>query len=73
MSRHLQGGLKLDFETADRITACCLKEAYAYMKKENKEINELDEIPEHRGADLVYNKNMMKNIKAVLEYYGETV
>jgi hypothetical protein len=66
-------GVKLDFETADKITVCCLKEAYSYMEKESEEIEQLDPIPGYKGEDLVYNKNMMKNIKAVLEYFGETV
>lgn len=66
-------GLQLDFETADRITVSCLKEAYITMNKENKKIEELDPIPGYKGEDLVYNKNMMKNIKEVLKYFGETV
>lgn len=66
-------GIKLDFETADRITVCCLKNAYDLMKNECNQIEELDEIPSHKGEDLVYNKNMMKNIKAVLNYFGESV
>ena len=43
------------------------------MSNECAEIEALDEIPVHKGEDLVYNKNMLKHIKEVLKYFGETV
>ena len=66
-------GLQLDFDTADRITILNLKDCYKTLIKENEEIQALDEIPEHKSQDLVYNINMLKHISAVLHYFGETV
>jgi hypothetical protein len=66
-------GLVLDFETADKLTVCNLKECYDRMIEECAQIEALEEIPGYKGQDLVYNKNMLKHIKAVLEYFGEYV
>lgn len=66
-------GLQLDFEAADRITILNLKDCYKTLTKENEEIQALDEIPEHKSQDLVYNINMLKHLSAVLHYFGETV
>lgn len=60
----------IDWEAADLITVTNLRDAYAYLKTENAEIEALDEIPEHKSADLVYNTNMLKALKRVLHYYG---
>ena len=66
-------GLVLDFDTADRLTVCNLKECYGRMIEECAEIEALEEIPVYKGEDLVYNKNMLKHLKAVLGYFGEHV
>ena len=66
-------GLELDFETADKITVLNLKDAYNYLQIEIEEIRALDEIPDHKAADMCYNVRMVKHIKEVLSYYGETV
>lgn len=66
-------GLELDFETADKITVLNLKDAYNYLQTEIEEIRTLDEIPDHKAADMCYNVRMVKHIKEVLSYYGETV
>lgn len=66
-------GLQLDFDTADRITILNLKDCHKTLTQENKEIEALDDIPEHKSEDLVYNIKMLKHISAVLHYFGETV
>lgn len=65
--------LTIDFETADKITVLNLKDAYTYLQKEIEEIRTLDEIPDHKAADMCYNVRMVKHIREVLSYFGETV
>jgi hypothetical protein len=77
MSSKKQKKLELDYETADKITVLCLKDAYLSMNKEVKEaldeIKNNGELPVYKKEDLVYNQSMMIHIREVLKYYGEGV
>jgi hypothetical protein len=63
----------INWEAADRITELSLLDQYEYLTSEVKEIEALDEIPEHKAADLGYNISMLKALKKVLGHYGVTV
>lgn len=60
-------GLEIDFETADRITLCTLKEQRKYLKKELKD---------HEAGcylhpeDVVNNMQMIKHLTKVIDYFG---
>jgi hypothetical protein len=70
-------GLKIDHETADRITVLCLKDSFDYMQTEIAEIDklmvELVDVPKYKMEDYVYNKRMCEAIRAVLHHYGTSV
>lgn len=67
-------GVELDFETADRILVCALKEHYNYIKKEVDEVDELERLAtESEAIAHVENLRTIKAMKLVLAYFGETV
>lgn len=67
-------GVELDFETADRILVCALKEHYEYIKKEVEEIDELERLAtESEAIAHVKNLRTIKAMKLVLAYFGEQV
>lgn len=63
----------ISWEAADLIVVENLKEQYEYLKKENAEIEALDDIPDHKAADLGYNVKMLKALRTVLKHYGVDV
>lgn len=69
--------LKIDYETADKITVCNLIDAYRSMQEDNKAIqkklSETGQIEEYKKSDMMYNITMMTHISEVLKYFGETV
>lgn len=70
-------GLKIDMETADRITVLCLKDSFDYMQTEiaevEKELAESFNVADHKMEDYIYNKRMCEAIRVVLHHYGKTV
>lgn len=67
-------GVPLDFETADRILVCALKEHYEYIKKEVDEVDELERlVTDAESVAHVENLRLIKAMKVVLKYFGETV
>ena len=67
-------GVELDFETADRILVCALKEHYEYIKKDIEEVDELTSLVTNEQAVAhVENLRTMTAMKLVLAYFGEKV
>jgi hypothetical protein len=65
-------GVELDFETADRILVCALKEHYEYIKKENDDYDDQEQkLSESQSVFYVENVRTAKAMKLVLEYFGE--
>lgn len=60
----------IDHETADLITIANLRNRYNCLEAENAELENLDQILEHNVSDLVYNLNVLKALKVVLNHYG---
>ncbi len=66
--------VQIDFETADRILVCALKEHYEYMIKENDEYEDQEEnLSESETKAYVENIRTAKAMKLVLAYFGEKV
>lgn len=67
-------GVQLDFETADRILVCALKEHYEYIKKEVDEVDELERLATNEeAASHIANLRTIKAMQIVLAYFGEQV
>ena len=67
-------GVQLDFETADRILVCALKEHYEYLLKENESYDEIDTaLSDSQTKEYVENLRTTKAMKLVLAYFGEKV
>ena len=66
----MDSGVTLDFETANAITLCCLKEQMEYLKSEQDEIESMDSVPGYKQADYFANREIMAALKKVIEYYG---
>ena len=67
-------GVQLDFETADRILVCSLKEHYNYIKKEVDAVDELERlVNEVETKNYVENLRTLKAMELVLAYFGEKV
>ena len=66
-------GVELDFETADRILVCALKEHYEYLLKENAEHCELVFTTDVQTNEYIENLRTTKAMKIVLAYFGEIV
>lgn len=67
-------GVQLDFETADRILVCALKEHLEYIKKEVDEVDELQRlVTDAEAIAHVENLRLITAMKVVLKYFGETV
>lgn len=65
-------GVELDFETADRILVCALKEHYDYIIKENDEYEDQEEnLSDSQTKAYVENIRTAKAMKLVLAYFGE--
>jgi hypothetical protein len=64
--------LELDYETADKITVLNLKEIYRCLNEDNKQLLSLDSLKDYQLRDLDYNLKLIKNLKVVLEYFGES-
>lgn len=63
-------GLRLDWETADRITLCALLDARESMQ--NDLYDHYENIRNMHADDVVYFENLISAISAVLDYYGES-
>ena len=63
-----KSGLTLDWETADKITTLCLKDAIEYLKQE---------LEDHKNGswlhpeDVAMNSVYIEAMTTVLKYYGE--
>ena len=67
-------GVQLDFETADRILVCALKEHYEYIIKENDDYEDQeDNLSEIQTKAYVENIRTAKAMRLVLAYFGEKV
>lgn len=69
-------GVRLDYETTDKIVVCTLKDQHQTLSEENEKLTSLIKEGKHFPAqvdDLVYNIQILEHIKHVLEYYGEIV
>jgi hypothetical protein len=67
-------GVELDFETADRILVCALKEHYEYIKKENDDYDVMTDLAtDSQSIDYVENLRTLTAMKLVLAYFGEKV
>ena len=65
-------GVELDFETADRILVCALKEHYEYIKKDIEEVDEITNlVTNEQAVDHVENLRTLAAMKLVLSYFGE--
>ena len=65
-------GVELDFETADRILVCALKEHYDYIKKEVDEVDTLTSmVTNEQAIGHVENLRLLTAMKLVLSYFGE--
>ena len=60
-------GLEIDFETADKITLCTLKEQRKYLKKELKDHEKGFYL---HPEDVVGNMEMIKHLTKVIDYFG---
>lgn len=63
-------GLFIPMEVGDMIVVASLKEQIGYLKKDNKKIRKLDDIPDFRMQDLISNEQFIRHATAVIEYYG---
>lgn len=61
--------IRLDIETADRITVDNLKEAYVDLKKQNVVLKERGKLKPHQQEDFDNNLAYMNSILGTLEYY----
>lgn len=72
-------GVQIDYETADRILVCALKEHYEYIKKDIEEVDEMPLNSVTESQALYHSKYHSKNLqtfaamKIVLAYFGETL
>lgn len=64
----MDSGLKLDYETADRITALNLKDTRDYIQSE---LNDYAEGRYLHPEDVVFNQKLIEALAVVLKYYGE--
>ena len=66
-------GIKIDFDTADRITVAVLKDDYVMVRENIKHIERCmmvePNIPEYIEQDYKYDKKLLKAIKRVLAYH----
>ena len=70
LENEMTRGLEIDFETADRITVCCLKEQLQYLQTEQLEIESLDSVPGHKQADYFANREIIGALEKIVNYYG---
>ena len=65
-------GVELDFETADRILVCALKEHYEYIKKDIEAVDEMTSlVTDAQAITHVENLRTLTAMKLVLAYFGE--
>jgi bacterioferritin (cytochrome b1) len=65
-------GIKVDYETADRITLAVLKEDYQMVRENVQNLKLLKKngtIADHMKEDLQYDKELLEALKKVLAYY----
>lgn len=63
----------IPWEAADLIVVENLREQFDYLTKENTELTsmaEVDEMPDHKIADMVYNIKVLNALRIVLKHYG---
>lgn len=70
LENNMNRGLTIDFETAQGITLCCLKDQLSYLQIEQDEIESLDSVPGYKQADYFANREIMIALQKVIEYYG---
>lgn len=67
-------GVELDFETADRILVCALKEHYEYIKKDIEEVDLVSRtMTEAEENGHIKDLRTINAIQIVLAYFGEKV
>lgn len=69
----MRSKLELDYDVADGITLLNLKDSYDCMSKETQELRSMDDIPDYKMQDLIYNERMLRHLKHVIRYYGGDV
>lgn len=62
--------LVIPMDVGDRIVVANLKAQIGFLKKDNKNIRKLDDIPDYRLRDLTANEQFIKHAEAVIKYYG---
>lgn len=65
-------GIKIDYETADRIVVETLKQDYLRVSENIRNIENLmkdENCPHHVAEDYKYDRKLRKAIKRVLTYY----
>ena len=65
----MDSGLRIDYETADRITMLTLKETRDYLQDELKSHEEGKWL---HPEDVVSNQKLIEALGVVLKYYGES-
>jgi hypothetical protein len=63
----MEQGLKIDFDTANKITLTCLTEQRKYLKKELKEYKKGKYL---HPDDVVRNKVIIATLDILIPYYG---
>ena len=63
----MEKGLKIDFDTADKITLACLKEQRKYLRKELKGYKDGKYL---HSDDVVRNKEIIAALDILIPYYG---
>jgi hypothetical protein len=65
-------GIKIDYETADRITLSVLKEDYQMVRENVQNLEILKKngtIADHMKEDLLYDEELLDALKKVLAYH----
>lgn len=63
----------ISYEAADLITSENLLEVYNDLSHENVTSAQMEIIPDYKVEEMVYNNNMLRALKVVLDYYGVKV
>lgn len=65
----MEQGLKIDFDTADKITLICLKDQRKYLKKELKGYKKGKYL---HPEDVERNAEIIKALELLIPYFGGT-
>jgi hypothetical protein len=62
--------VQIDYDTADRIIVCTLKDSMNSLKREIKNLRSKKNLLPHQKGDLEYYIKDLNAMKIVYEYYG---